>query len=945
MLPKTMKIVLGAMFCASFTWTVDAENRRQVIDNQKESSVVETVNAVDFSKILNYLNTGEDVASLTITWGDDLALDNLVSGVRFDGKATVGDVLYSALENDERLYALFDRDYELLACGFDTNGDNSAAIKVGDVDVQLNNGVGYIDGASDYSSATGSSQYDHWKVNGDEGRWVFTVNGKEATYQTEVGPGDNVAIEYVAAGTEPSNEKPYLFYLHPFTEQGVWMLEDCVVNTENGKMAYFPMIANVLDDAAYLYGAGISAEIYEPDGVTTSNCYSAYVTNGTKGAMSMRISVSKPQEALVRPYLNIRKDWGTGKAEVKRVYGGVDSKVSTIVAHPLTNISLEGIEPGDVIEIDNMGVAIIKPVYEPADADFTGFTPVFGNTDIATFYSSVNAVVAHSAGETTLTLADLQGNEYGTYTIKVKGVDPNDKPDDEFLDGLVFLNEEWFTHTSGSLNYIDAQGNIYYRAYANQNDNMAFGATSQFGMTYAGKYVIMSKQAWDGGDTRPVRSGGRVVVFDATTFKHIGAIDDIGGDGRAAVGVNPSKVYLSTTTGIRVMDLDNITIADENIAGITVKRNSGQVGDMVKAGKYVFAANVGTGLEIIDTETDLLVKSIAETGIQTVALSKDGRVWYATANKLYPVDPATFEVGDPYSVPGSISCSSGSWRHGNLMSSTKENVLLWGKGSYNGNDGALYRWNIDEVADPSTLAPVFVRDSDFNKAYGYGYGSPAYDDRTDTYIFATTTGFGAAALNNWYHFINASTGEVKKTIKLSSYWWFPAMPIVPDKHAAEISLETLNPNMEDGTIEVNLADYVADADDHDWNINISLDGGASGYAEESVNNGPAAMVTLDGTMLTVEPKYVGKHYFTLTAESNGRVTSKDIEVKVDATAGINALEADLYADIWQVYDLAGKYLGLYRGEANSTAVKDSMQIAGGIYILKNNKETVKLIVK
>lgn len=928
-----------------YCWKFTADNLPAV--TSQGSFVIEQqyVSGIDISKVLNHLGEGENEAMLRVTWNDDVALDNLVSGVRFDGTATLGDILHTALKYDSRFYSMVHTDGEFAAFGFDTNGDNSAAVSVGGTALTLTEGI--TTATTGYSTATAASVYDHWKVNDADSCWTAFVNGKPAVASTDVSAGDEVTLQYLPVGTTEMPQPAYSFYLRPDTEQGIWMLEECVLNTENGKQAYFPMIANVLDDGANLYGAGISTEVYEPDGVTTSNAYSAYVTNGTKGAMMCRVNVSKPTEALIRPFLNIRKDWGAGKAEVKRIYGGTDSKVSTVVAHPMTNITLEGVEEGGVIEIDNMSVAIIKPVYEPADADFTGYVPVFGNSDIATFYSSVNAIVAHSAGDTELTITDLQGNEYGKYTVRVKDVDPDNKPDDDFQDGLVFLNEEWFTHTSGSLNYIDAEGNIFYRAYGNQNGNMAFGATSQFGTTYAGKYIIMSKQAWDGGDTRPLKSGGRVVVFDAKTFKHIGAVDEIGGDGRACVGVNPSKVYLGTTNGVRVMNLDDVTIADADIEGISVKRNTGMIGDMVKAGKYVFIANIGTGLEIVDAQTDKLILSVADTKIQTVALTKDGRVWFASngsgTNTLTPVNPMTLEVGNPVSVPGAITCSSSTWRHGNLMASTKENVLLWGKGSYNGNDGDLYRWNIDEVADPSTLAPLFVRDSDFNKAYGYGYGSPAYDDRTDTYIFATTLGFGAAALNNWYHFVNATTGEVRKSIKLASYWWFPAMPIVPDKYDAEINLDNIELEYLGTPKVIDLSEVICDSDNHDCNINVYIDEYEPVSLADNDGSDEVAKISLEDKILTVTPVNSGTRYFTLNAESNGRVTSKEIQITVDKRTSVSDLHMGQDKE-YTLYTTSGIKVATFFGSPDKAA--EYTGVAPGVYILScNNGDVQKIVIR
>ena len=890
-----------------------------------------------------YLNVlgdtdSDSYASLTVTWGDDLAMDNLSSAVMFASGASVADVIETALAADPRFYALKDVEGNFVAFGFDTNGDNSAAVNVSGAALELKNGVAT---SNDYADATGSSVYDHWKVNADNATWLVFVNGEAADYTTTLSTGDDVSLVYSA---ETVTERAYTFYLHPAHEQGIWMLDDIVLDTANGKMQYFPMIANALDDWQYIYGAGIGLELLE------GNYYSGYIANGAKGAMSCRITVNSPKPAQARAYLNIRKDWqGDGKLSAKRIYGNTFN-LSTVVAKPITGISLQNIEAGSTIILDNMGVLAVVPVIEPADADFPkDFSFSFADEKIANIYSNVNTIVAHSEGTTNMILATGDGSVSSSYTIVVNGINPDNKPADEYQDGVVWLNEEWFGHTSGSLNYIANDGSVFYRAYGNQNGNTAFGCTSQFGTIYAGKLIVMSKQAWDGGDTRPEaqRVGGRVVVADATSMKRLGGIDDIGGDGRSCVGVNPSKVYLGTTTGIRVMDLDNYTVADANIAGISLSRN-GQIGDMVKAGKYVFAANIGTGLSIIDTETDTFVKTIASTGIQTVTQSMDGRVWYSEGKNLIPVDPVTLEAGSPYSIPGSITCSSGSWRHGNLMASTTSNTLLWGTGTF-------YRWNLDEIEDPSTLSPVFTHVSKQGDiTYGNGYGAPGYDSRTDTYMYATMPGFGLQALKNWYHFVDATTGEVKHIEQLPDYWWFPAMPIFPDKHLPSIDIEDYEVAEDDEATIFDLNQVVDDPDNHNYNISVSL-ADATTYDATS----PAAEVTLSGKNLTVKPLATGRHTFTLLAESNGRVASKDVTVTVKNLSGIASTEvnngfiscsdhtlsiAGFEGTVATVSDMAGSAVATFNVDDNHFSAE--LPLSAGIYIVSlDNGHNAKIVIR
>lgn len=890
--------------------------------------------SASISQLKNVVGEGELTTALTITWGDEIALDNLVEGVKVNAGSTVEDVIRKALALDPRFYALQDANSTLVGFGFDTNGDNSAGINLGE-SLSLTEGVATING--EYSEAVSSSANDHWALTGEDKKWRVVLNGNDCSMGTVVKEGDLVSLIYTSP--EMAYEAPeHEFYLRPADQLGLWIQESIHYDTANGKSQVYYALANLCEDRDNLFGSGFGMEVWDEAGENTITAYSASFAWRNYDDMKFTLRISSPADATLRPFLNIQKIWEEGGAkETRRIYADVDTKVSVTVAKPLTNITLEGIEPAGTLTLENMGVEIITPVYEPSDADFTGYSVRFDDESIASIYKNVNSLVAHSAGSTKMTLIGPDGTEYGEYTITVKDCDPTDKPDDEFSDGVIWLNEEWFGHTSGSLNYIDATGKVYYRAYGNQNDNKAFGCTSQFGTIYAGKLFVLSKQAWDGGDTRPVKSGGRVVVADAKTMKHLGSIDEIGGDGRSFVGITPSKGYIGHTKGIRIMNLDDITVEDEDIAGVEMTRN-GQIGDMIKAGKYVFAANIGTGLVVIDTETDEVVKVIENTGVQTVTMSADGRVWLACAKTLTPIDSQTLECGDTYDIPGTITCSSGAWRHGNLMAVMNENALIWGTGTF-------YRWNLDEVEDPSSLEPVYThiaRPEGSDVTYGSGYASPGYDPVSDTYMYCTMPGFGTAALNNWYHFVDGKTGEYKGNIKLPLYWWFPAMPIFPDKYDAEINLEDIDMDLSEEVASFDLSKLVTDKDNHNSNISISLTDSSMLHEQEEA---PVAYVTLEGKQLSIKPNKTGEHNITLVAESNGRVVSKNIKITVNdrINTGLNGI-GDVEEVRYTVYNLSGAEVMSVMSSENDYSFCDTLP--SGVYVIYgSNGECIKKIVK
>ncbi len=177
---------------------------------------------------------------------------------------------------------------------------------------------------------------------------------------------------------------------------------------------------------------------------------------------------------------------------------------------------------------------------------------------------------------------------------------------------------------------------------------------------------------------------------------------------------------------------------------------------------------------------------------------------------------------------------------------------------------------------------------------------------------------------------------------MPEYWWFPGTPILPDKHAAEIALSDFELNINRDPYTVDLTDYVTDADNHDCNITLSLAEAPAAYADE-VSPVKAAKITLDGKTLTAAPLAAGTHTFTLVAESNGRVTSKDITVSVKDPSGVTS--AEIATDVtYTVYDAAGIRVASFKGQAASEA--ESLGLTPGIYLVAgSDNSTSKVIIR
>lgn len=586
-------------------------------------------------------------------------------------------------------------------------------------------------------------------------------------------------------------------------------------------------------------------------------------------------------------------------------------------------------------------------------------------------------------GECTLTVnvtnpADASEVFTKEFTVKVVE-DPINAGADGYVDGTIILNEEWFGHTNGSLNYITADDEILYQAYSRENPGYSFGCTSQHGTIWAGKLIVASKQAADGGD--PLPGGGRLVVADATTLKRLGSIetlewDGISADGRAVAGATPDKVYVSSSNGIFIVDISNPAApavcgrisAGSDADGADLY--SGQVGDMVTTAGHVFAIKQGFGVIIVDVNTDEVVKTIADANVQGITQTADGRVWYATVDssraRFVDIDPTTLEAGEGRIMPESIAaviCSWGAWRSTSFKGNTVDNRILFVSGSagiMGGASGPYYLWDVD--TDPADLQPLFSMGeqtgvTDFGEEVTLmNYGTPMLDVRHNRVIaMAGRNGASSGGYrDHWILYVDAATGEVTGNFKLEPYYWFQSLPIFPDKADAAFADGFSGIEVEKGVAaEFDLREFVSDADNHDANIRFSAVG-ASGRAA-----GDIAEFTLEGSRLTVNPLAGGHTNFLFTAESNGRAAELSLPVEVRVNTGIGAAEAAgrpavrvcgnrIYADgcagsDFALYNAAGACVAAFT--ADSDAFVAEFDLAAGVYVLRGADVVLKVAVK
>lgn len=669
----------------------------------------------------------------------------------------------------------------------------------------------------------------------------------------------------------------------------------------------------------------------------------------------------------------------------------------SVVGRPVSAVYLEGVDE-DEIALELHEILALIPSVEPADADNKSVKLTVENAsaeNIAVTYPvggsrRFTELVTYHPGSFDLVLSSVENPEISrTYHVNVREFDVI-STGDEYQDGTFWLNEEWFTHKDGSINYLtmpipETSDEIVYRAYGRENDDCGFGATSQFAMIFADKLFVMSKQAHDGGDIRG-NGGGRLVIADARTLKRLASFDEIGGDGRACVGVSAEKAYIGTNAGIRVLHMGadgSFSLEQNDIPGINGSEAGGsatiggnqalydrQIGDMVCAGDYVFALQQGVGVHIIDTASDAVVRTIADTGVQGIAQTADGHVWFASnsgvpaagTTNLHEIDPESLAEVRSVNVAGAIGCSWGSWRSTNFFASKTENVLFWNgvASSVDSSGNTLFRWNTAD--DASAIEPLMVLPKlpgMTPDATQVPYATMRYDDRVDAILMATTTAPSGNYRWNWYNFINASSGEIISSVPLKPYYWFPALPVFPDKHAPEFSEIPAVEIFVNGDVNkavaktIDLSDCVTDADNIDSNIRLTL--------QCSDDLAEVAEVSLTGKRtLTVTPVSKGRSSFTIVAESNGRSASVNVPVVVDSTVGLDnaatvggnitvvgrrVVLKGLAGVDFTVFDMAGRAVCGFRADSDDATVR--LAIPSGAYLLSDShgSRSIKFVIR
>lgn len=440
----------------------------------------------------------------------------------------------------------------------------------------------------------------------------------------------------------------------------------------------------------------------------------------------------------------------------------------------------------------------------------------------------------------------------------------------DYTQGVFLVNEDWYGWDNGTVNFLTADGRLVYRAFRRENPGEKLGITTQYGTIYGDRLFLMSKQANASGDTS---IGGRLVVADARSLKKIAAFDEIGGDGRAFLGVDEKTAYIGTSDGITLFDLESMQVGDK-VEGTADGGSlyAGQTGAMVRAGSYVFAAKQSVGVLVIDAATHTLHTTIELPTISTLTLARDGGVWAADAGSLVRIDVATLATRTRALPDGCrVADTWGAWNAGSLCVSGRENFLYFA----DENHKRIVRYDIDNDELNTEFFTLPDQDKEYVQQF-QGAGLRVEPQSGRLFVTTTQSGYLSHYMNNWIHVVDGLSGELLETVELERYYWFTALPVFPDNEAPVITLpDQLSVGREPVTIS--LLEAVTDAD----NLSAAI------VSAVEVEDASVAAAFISGYDLTVSGVRPGNTRLTLTVDSNGKKASKSVAVQVTEVSGID----------------------------------------------------------
>lgn len=372
----------------------------------------------------------------------------------------------------------------------------------------------------------------------------------------------------------------------------------------------------------------------------------------------------------------------------------------------------------------------------------------------------------------------------------------------DYTKGILVLNEGWFGHDSGSLNFLGNDGLWVYDAYLRNNPDHRLGITSQFGQCFGNNIYVVSKQAE--GDN--IGDGGILTVLDASTLRFAGEIHNLPDDQtqpRAFCAWDRHKGYLSTRDHIYTVDLDNLEIISV-VEGTDQYTSFDSNGEMLRYGDYIFAVRESTGVDAIDPENDNVVKIPAEL-TSALVVTPDGSLYAATrneSNEFIKISPETLFIDRLIDIEGNkvkIANTWTTWKKAPIAADRSRNIVYYvtqkavEENAQGTRSIAMFDFDNDEFVEKFITLPG-IADGESADWVLYGEGISVDPASGNIMLTAVEAGSGIHYSRNRIFVADPNTGKILNSDShhLDDGFWFPAMTLYPDFQAPEIDTRLLS---------------------------------------------------------------------------------------------------------------------------------------------------------
>lgn len=407
----------------------------------------------------------------------------------------------------------------------------------------------------------------------------------------------------------------------------------------------------------------------------------------------------------------------------------------------------------------------------------------------------------------------------------------------DYAKGIFIVNEDWYGHNNSTVNHLNPEavdGNYWtYRAFQTENPGHQLGCTAQFGAVHCGKIYFIAKQAKDPGATV---SGGRITVADLSTLKMTAQLENIDPsgdrcDGRAFLGIDSRKGYVSSSNGVWTFNLVDNTITG-SIDGTNNPDGSlysGQCGSMVYAGGYVFVAHQSRGVIVIDPEDDKVVHVVdiagalidaglwspsaddladieagdvtladCAPGVGSVIVDRNGMVWASlsadingtgsTFPALLRIAPRTFKT-EVISLPDGLDAPMTSWYAWTpdaFCASMQTSTLYWRGGNRWFSGDVIWKFNYND----RTFSKAVDTSDEGNDWHIYGC-SMRVDPATDL-IYASLyhNNQSQIYITRCYN----TNGDIVAEYPMIENYWFPSVPFFISAGSGAVETSFVTPD-------------------------------------------------------------------------------------------------------------------------------------------------------